>query len=35
MGVANGVSSNCGTYRRAREQGCPHAEQLKKLKIEH
>ena len=35
MGVANGVSSNCGTYRRAREQGCPHAQKLKKLKIEH
>jgi REP element-mobilizing transposase RayT len=35
MGVANGVSSNCGVYRRLRERRCPQAQQLNKLKIEH
>jgi len=35
MGVANGVSSNCGVYRRSHEQSCPFAQQLNKLKIVH
>ncbi len=35
MGVANGVSSNCGAYRNARERICPHAKRLLKLRIEH
>jgi REP element-mobilizing transposase RayT len=35
MGVANGVSSNCGIYRQLHEQDCQHAQQLVKLKIGH
>ena len=33
MGVANGVSSNCGGYRHSQEAHCEYAQQLSKLKI--
>lgn len=35
MGVANGVSSNCGIYRKSHESSCPYASRLRTFNIEH